>query len=32
MVSVDCMLIFILSLSVEDLEMSCAVVAEQLAP
>ena len=32
MVSVDHMLISILSVSVEALEMSCAVVAEALAP
>ena len=32
MVSVDCMLISILSLSVEALEMSCAVIAEAPAP
>ena len=30
--SVECMLIYILSVSVEALEMSCAVVAEALAP
>ena len=32
MVSVDHMLISILSVSIEALEMSCAVVAEALAP
>ena len=32
MVSVDCMLIYILSVSVEALEMSCAVAAEALVP
>ena len=32
MVSVDSMLISILSVSVEALEMSCAVVVEALAP
>ena len=32
MVSVDCMRISILSVSVEALEMLCAVVAEALAP
>ena len=32
MVSVDCMLISILSMSVEDLEMLCAGAAEALAP
>ena len=32
MVPVDCMLLYILSVSVEDLEMSCVVVAEALAP
>ena len=32
MVSIDCKLISILSVSVEALEMLCAVVAEALAP
>ena len=32
MVSVDCILIFILSMSVKALEMPCAVVAEALSP
>ena len=32
MVSVDCMLISILSVSVEALEMSCAEAAEALVP